>query len=425
MIATSNVHYAAPRDARLAQALAAVRARRSLDEMDGWLAASGAAYLRSGAEMAAPAAPLPRRASSAPSSWPATARSTSSVIAPKLPDFPVPGGHTEATWLRAAGRREGAGALRPAATPSASTGAYAQIARELDVIEDLGFPGYFLIVHDIVRFCEEAGILCQGRGSAANSAVCYALGITSVDPGPARPAVRAVPVGGPGRPARHRPGHRAPAPRGGHPVRLRQVRPGPGGPGRQRDLLPAADGAAGRGPGARLLAGAAGRVGQAGRARGSTGRASRSRPTRASPSRSLALAARMQRLPRHLGIHSGGMVICDRPVGEVCPVEWARMPGRIGAAVGQGRLRLRRAGQVRPARPGHADRAAGLLRAGGGASRRCAGTCTRSRRRTPASTTCCARRTPSGCSRSSPAPRWRPCPGCGRGSSTTWWSRSR
>src|SRR5262249_42148143 len=40
------------------------------------------------------------------------------------------------------------------------------------------------------------------------------------------------------------------------------------------------------------------------------------------------LAARMQRLPRHLGIHSGGMVICDRPVGEVCPVEWARMPGR-------------------------------------------------------------------------------------------------
>ena len=50
------------------------------------------------------------------------------------------------------------------------------------MIENLGFAGYFLIVHDIVRFCEEAGILCQGRGSAANSAVCFALGITSVDP---------------------------------------------------------------------------------------------------------------------------------------------------------------------------------------------------------------------------------------------------
>ena len=61
-------------------------------------------------------------------------------------------------------------------------GAYRQIARELDVIEGLEFPGYFLIVHDIVRFCEEHNILCQGRGSAANSAVCYAIGITNVDP---------------------------------------------------------------------------------------------------------------------------------------------------------------------------------------------------------------------------------------------------
>ena len=61
-------------------------------------------------------------------------------------------------------------------------GAYAQISRELSVIEQLGFPGYFLIVHEIVEFCENAGILCQGRGSAANSAVCYVLGVTSIDP---------------------------------------------------------------------------------------------------------------------------------------------------------------------------------------------------------------------------------------------------
>ena len=52
---------------------------------------------------------------------------------------------------------------------------------ELEVIESLGFPGYFLIVHAIVEFCRRSGILCQGRGSAANSAVCYALGITAVD----------------------------------------------------------------------------------------------------------------------------------------------------------------------------------------------------------------------------------------------------
>jgi error-prone DNA polymerase len=55
------------------------------------------------------------------------------------------------------------------------------VERELKIIEDKNFPGYFLIVHDIVEFCRRADILCQGRGSAANSAVCYALGITNVD----------------------------------------------------------------------------------------------------------------------------------------------------------------------------------------------------------------------------------------------------
>ena len=56
-----------------------------------------------------------------------------------------------------------------------------QIKHELEIIEELNFPGYFLVVWEIARFCRENGILCQGRGSAANSAVCYALGITAVD----------------------------------------------------------------------------------------------------------------------------------------------------------------------------------------------------------------------------------------------------
>jgi error-prone DNA polymerase len=55
------------------------------------------------------------------------------------------------------------------------------ISHELAIIEEKNFPGYFLIVHDIVEFCRRADILCQGRGSAANSAVCFALGITNVD----------------------------------------------------------------------------------------------------------------------------------------------------------------------------------------------------------------------------------------------------
>jgi error-prone DNA polymerase len=57
-----------------------------------------------------------------------------------------------------------------------------QLERELELIEKLGLCGYFLVVHDIVRFCQSRGILVQGRGSAANSAVCYALSITNVDP---------------------------------------------------------------------------------------------------------------------------------------------------------------------------------------------------------------------------------------------------
>src|SRR6185312_6740587 len=72
-----------------------------------------------------------------------------------------------------------------AASPAGSAAAFhyhAQIAHELDVIRKLGMAGYFLIVWDIVRFSRREGILCQGRGSAANSVVCFCLGITAVDP---------------------------------------------------------------------------------------------------------------------------------------------------------------------------------------------------------------------------------------------------
>ncbi len=89
----------------------------------------------------------------------------------------MPAGETMASFLRQdrAGRR-----ARPLSAVSRS--ARAQIARELDLIEKLDLAGYFLIVWDIVNFCRQERILVQGRGSAANSAVCYALGITAVDP---------------------------------------------------------------------------------------------------------------------------------------------------------------------------------------------------------------------------------------------------
>ena len=95
----------------------------------------------------------------------------------RFPEYPVPPGETMASFLRKitqAGARE---RYRPY-----HDRARAQIERELDLIEKLDLAGYFLIVWDIVNFCRQQDILVQGRGSAANSAVCYSLGITAVDP---------------------------------------------------------------------------------------------------------------------------------------------------------------------------------------------------------------------------------------------------
>ncbi|MGH3285914.1 MAG: PHP domain-containing protein, partial [Streptosporangiaceae bacterium] len=180
VVATGNAHFAAPAQARLAQALAAIRARRSLADMDGWLAAAGTAYLRSGREMAA----LLRRYPGVLERTAALGRELAfdfRVIAPDLPGAPVPSGHTEASWLRELVARQAPARYGPPGDERVP-GAYRQIDRELEVIERLRFPGYFLIVHDIVEFCADKKILCQGRGSAANSAVCYAIGITNVDP---------------------------------------------------------------------------------------------------------------------------------------------------------------------------------------------------------------------------------------------------
>ncbi|HEY4353817.1 MAG TPA: PHP domain-containing protein, partial [Paraburkholderia sp.] len=95
----------------------------------------------------------------------------------KFPDYPVPDGETQHSYLR-----QLVAAAAPELFQPYNEKVRAQLARELDLIEKLGFSGYFLIVWDIVKFCREQRILAQGRGSAANSAVCYALGITAIDP---------------------------------------------------------------------------------------------------------------------------------------------------------------------------------------------------------------------------------------------------
>jgi error-prone DNA polymerase len=325
VIATNNVHYATPADAQLAQVLAAIRARTSLDEMDGWLAAAGTAYLRSGREMA-------RRLRRYPGVRERTVELALScafdfsVIIPKLPDFPVPDGRSEIVWLRDVVARE---APERYGNPAAERilGAYRQISHELDVIEYLKFAGYFLIVHEIVKFCQDKGIACQGRGSAANSAVCYAIGITNVDP------------------VQH------------GLLFERFLSSGRDGPPdidldiehhRREEVIQHVYDTYGRQNAAQVANVIAYRprmaIRDAGRALGYSPEqqniwskqvgprhyaAGQPVPPDAGiPPEVIALAERMQRLPRHLGIHSGGMVICDRPVAQVCPVEWARMPNR-------------------------------------------------------------------------------------------------
>jgi error-prone DNA polymerase len=252
-----------------------------------------------------------------------------SVIAPKLPDFPVPAGYaTEAAWLRELVTRKAPARYGP---PDAERipGAHAQIARELDVIERLGFPGYFLIVHDIVEFCENASILCQGRGSAANSAVCFAIGITSVDPVSHHLLFeRFLSEGRDGPPdidldIEHRRREEVIQYVYGKYGRDRAAQVANVITYRPRMALRDAGRALGFTP-----AQSDGWVRQIGPGPAEAGEALQPGDPDGAPAAVIELATQLQRLPRHLGIHSGGMVICDRPVGEVCPVEWARMPGR-------------------------------------------------------------------------------------------------
>jgi error-prone DNA polymerase len=178
VVATTAAHYAAPRGSRLAAAVAAVRARRDLTAADAYLPAGPGAHLRSGSEMAELFARYPGAVETA-AALGADCSFDLHLVAPDLPPYPVPPGHDESSYLR---ELTMAGALRRYGPPEDSPAAYAQIEKELRTIEEMHFPGYFLVVWDIVQFCERANILCQGRGSAANSAVCYALGITAVDP---------------------------------------------------------------------------------------------------------------------------------------------------------------------------------------------------------------------------------------------------
>jgi error-prone DNA polymerase len=321
VVATTGAHFAEPSRARLAMAMGAIRARHSLDEVAGYLAPLGGSHLRSGEEMARLFAHFPQAVPAAAELGEQCAFELA-LIAPQLPPFDVPPGHTENSWLRhlvMAGARERYG------PPERAPRAYAQLEHELRIIEQLNFPGYFLVVHDITRFCKENDILAQGRGSAANSAVCYALGVTNVDPvandllferflSPERdgPPDIDIDIESDQREKviqyvydRYERDYAAQV---ANVITYRSR-------SAVRDM-------------ARALGYSQGQQDAWSKQLSHWGNLNDAVDVEGIPEQVVDLAAQITNLPRHLGIHSGGMVICDRPIADVCPVEWARMPGR-------------------------------------------------------------------------------------------------
>ncbi|MFH8249470.1 error-prone DNA polymerase [Microbacterium sp. B2969] len=319
ILTSNNVHYAVPQREHLAAAVAAVRANRGLDELDGWLPAHAGAYLRSGAEMAERFARYPG----------AVARTVALAdelafplrrAKPALPKQEVPEGHTPMSYLR-----QLVWEAVPRKYPDLTEAEGKRIENELAVIEMKDFPGYFLIVYGIVQEARRRGILCQGRGSAANSAVCYLLDITAVD---------SIAYGLPFE--RFLSSLRDEEPdidvdfdsdrreeiiqwvyrkygreRAAQVANVIQYRP----KNAVRDM-------------AKALGHSPGQQDAWSKQVERWGAMLESSADHDIPDQVIEYASELLKAPRHLGIHSGGMVLTDRPVGEVVPIEHARMENR-------------------------------------------------------------------------------------------------
>jgi error-prone DNA polymerase len=180
LLATNGVNYARPHERELADAFTALQHRRTLATAGRLLARNAERYLKSPAAMRALFADLPQAIAST-LELSSRLEFTLNDLGYEFPRYPVPDGETMVSFLREH-TREGMQSRYGRADAELKKRARRQIERELNLIEHLKLAGYFLIVWDLVRFCREQNILAQGRGSAANSAVCYSLGITAVDP---------------------------------------------------------------------------------------------------------------------------------------------------------------------------------------------------------------------------------------------------
>ncbi len=329
ILATNQVHYRHPSEAYLSEALAAIGGRRTLASADGFRPASDERYMKHPEEMAVRFARYPG----------AVARSAElgrrlafdlGLVAPRLPDFPMPGHfQDEMDYLRHL-TWEGARQVYPGADRGVDPEARRRLDHELGVIERLGFAGYFLVVKDLVDYAREQGIYCQIRGSGADSAVCRCIGLTRVDPIRLNLPFERFLSEERGRPPdidvdfeadrreeviqycfRRYGRERAAMVANVITYRARSV---------LRDV-------------AKVFGFTQAQVD--GLSRYVDTRDPAKLPDMDAPlpdglttQMIFDICWRLDGFPRHLGIHSGGMVIADRPLWQVVPVEWGRLEGR-------------------------------------------------------------------------------------------------
>ncbi len=176
LLATNGVQYARPLGREVLDVFTCIRKHTHLDAAGTRLSINAERHLKSAAEMKALFSDRPDAVAN-------TLRLAERLqfslenLGYDFPDYPVPDGHSMDSFLRTItlfGAQQRYAAI--------SSAVKTKLNEELALIEKLGFSGYFLIVWDIVNFCRENNTMVQGRGSAANSAVCFCLGITPVDP---------------------------------------------------------------------------------------------------------------------------------------------------------------------------------------------------------------------------------------------------
>ncbi len=333
LLATNGVRYAKPEGKSLFDALTCLHHKRTLDDAGRLLDANAERHLKSPREMERLFGDLPE------------AIRNTRMLAERLdftlqdlgyrfPDYPVPPGETMMSYLRTVTERGARNRYRPYHEK-----ARLQIEKELHVIEKLKLAGYFLAVWDIAEFSRREGILSQGRGSAANSAVCYSLGITAVDPvgmdllferflTEERGEWPDIDIDLPSGEQRER------------VIQYVYERYGKRGAAMTANVITYRGRSAAREMGKvlgfpdEMLARLSATMSHF-EYTSDLDKLHHQAKTAGLPvehprvQHLLGLSMQIQNLPRHLGQHSGGLVICQGELDQIVPLENARMPGRV------------------------------------------------------------------------------------------------